>query len=251
MKRFFLEIAFDGTDFHGWQIQPHHHSVQAEMEQVLSQVLQEKISVVGCGRTDAGVHAHQFYMHFDCNIQPYHNLVYKLNSLLPQSIAVKRIIPVGPDSHARYDATKRTYLYKIHFEKDPFLANTSYFCFYKNLNIDKMREVIDLLPDIKDFAPLSKSNEDDQSTICDIYHSELVISPDEKEMELIISANRFLHNMIRRIVGLLIVVGREKISIQEVRDVLSAGGNFRINFVAPPQGLSLTGVEYPYINERK
>ena len=247
--RFFVEISFDGTNFHGWQIQPDKVTVQGTINTLFSKILQEKIHITGCGRTDAGVHAKQFYFHFDCNQKPMDNLVYKLNCVLPDSISVKRLVPVQNDQHSRFDAVKRTYVYHTHFYKNPFRQHYSYHCYYRNLDINRMKETALELKQFTDFSPLSKFNEDNQTTICHIKESELIYNKSEQCMELMISADRFLHNMIRRTMGLLISVGRGKISRNEVHDVMSNSKEFRLNFVAPPEGLFLTGVQYPFINE--
>lgn len=247
--RYFLKITYDGTDFHGWQVQPGQPTIQQKLNDSLSKILQQSIQVTGCGRTDAGVHASEYYLHFDSNKQAENKLIYQLNSVLPDSIAVLELIPVKDDQHARFDAYKRSYTYHIHFEKNPFLNRFSYHCYYRKLTIEKMKRVAESLIQYSDFSPLSKDNEDVKSTICSIYQSELIIKKGGKQLELKISANRFLHNMIRRIVGLLISVGREKISEEEVIEVMSNSAEFSLNFVAPPEGLFLSGVNYRFINE--
>lgn len=247
--RFFIELSYDGSQFFGWQVQPDKTTVQGELNQWLSQLLQEEINVVGCGRTDAGVHAKQYFAHFDCEKQPYENLAYKLNSVLPETIAIQQIFKVEDEQHSRFDANLRAYTYYIHFDKNPFLRHFSYQCFYKDLDIDLMQKVASSLVNYKDFEPLSKASEDVNHSFCDIYSSSLIKKETENglQLELTISANRFLHNMIRRIVGLLINVGRGKITEQEVVEVLTNGGQFSENFVAPPQGLHLIKVDYPFL----
>lgn len=249
--RYFAEIAYDGTDFSGWQVQPSKTTVQGEINRVLSQITQENIHVVGCGRTDAGVHASQFYLHFDTQKVVPDNIAYKLNSMLPENITVYRVFSVEADQHSRFDAARRSYVYHMHFEKNPFLTRFSSYSFYKNLDVVAMQQVAASLINYQDFDTVSKFNEDNQNTLCNIYESKLLVFENENRMELHISANRFLHNMIRRIMGLLISVGRGKISQKEVAEVFSNGGKFGLNFVAPPQGLFLCGVEYPFVNDRK
>ncbi len=246
--RYFARICFDGTDFFGWQIQPNQRTIQEEIEQVLQQITQENIHIVGCGRTDAGVHASTYFFHVDVSNSLPENIVYKLNSMLPTSIVIQQMFLVPDDLHARFSADSRSYVYHLHFTKNPFTSRFSYYCFYKQLNVELMQQVVSMLPSIKDFAPLSKRG-DEEHTICNIYEAKLLSIEDENRMELHVTANRFLHNMIRRIVGLLISVGRQKLTIEEVNQVLNVGGNFRINFVAPPQGLFLCGVEYNHLNE--
>lgn len=249
--RYFVEIAYDGTLFSGWQVQPSKQTVQGEINSILSTILQDAIHVVGCGRTDAGVHASQFYFHFDTvKILP-ENILYKLNSMLPSSIVAYQIFSVENELHSRFSATKRSYVYHTHFSKNPFQNQFSYYCYYKNLDRHAMQTVVDLLKQTTDFAPLSKFNEDNENTLCTIYSAELLFVEEENRMELHITANRFLHNMIRRIMGLLLSVGRGKLSLTEVKDVLGNTGTFSLNFVAPPQGLFLNGVEYAQLNERQ
>lgn len=247
--RFFVEIAFDGSEFHGWQVQPNTNTVQGIINHWLSTILQQDIHVVGCGRTDAGVHANQFYFHFDCEKNPPSELLYKLNSVLPDTIAVKRILPCKPSNHSRFSAVERTYHYYTHFTKNPFLRHYSYYCTYQELDIEKMKKVASMLTNYTDFSPLSKYNEDNRTTLCKLTQSLLRYDENQQTMELKVSANRFLHNMIRRIMGLLISVGRRKINIDEVADVMSTSSEFSINFVAPPEGLFLTGIQYPFIND--
>lgn len=244
--RFFLEISYDGADFYGWQVQPNKRTVQGEFNVVLSKILQEPIHVIGCGRTDSGVHASQFYLHFDCKKQPYENLVHKLNTMLPETICVKRSILVSDEQHSRFDATYREYIYHAHFQKNPFRRHHSFQCIYKDLDLEVMQRVAASLTEYKDFQALSKWNEDINSSICEVSKAELTFIQQENRMELKIGANRFLHNMIRRIMGLLISVGRGKISEQEVKEVMRNNGSFKLNFVAPPEGLFLCAVKYPY-----
>lgn len=247
--RFFLEIAYNGKTFSGWQIQPNKRTVQGEINQALSTILQEEISCVGCGRTDTGVHASQYFLHFDCVKQPPVQLQYKLNSILDGEIAVKQVFPVQKDMHSRFNATERAYKYRVHFYKDPFKKDFSYQCFYSDLDREAMNEVVKLLPTLQDFAALSKTDEDQTNTLCDVKTATLEFRNNFQEMEFNISSNRFLYNMIRRIVGLLITVGRGKISLAEVKQTLENGGTFSINFVAPPQGLYLCRVDYPFLGE--
>jgi len=246
--RYFLEIAYHGKPFSGWQIQPGKKTVQGVLNAGLSTLLQEEVSCVGCGRTDTGVHASQFFLHFDCKSTPHPELVYKLNSVLDKGIAVKRLLPVRDESHSRYDASERAYTYKTHFYKNPFLSDLSYECFYRNLDHDLMQKVVALFPETKDFKPLSKVDESQHSTLCDIRSASLTFNSDYSEMEFNIASNRFLYNMIRRMVGLLVTVGRGKMEFEEVQQVLKTAGTFTVNFVAPPQGLYLSRVEYPFIN---
>lgn len=248
--RHFLEIAYHGKGFSGWQIQPGFRTVQSELNNTLSQLFQEEINCVGCGRTDSGVHASQFFLHFDSSTSPHPELVYKLNTMLEPGIAVKRIFPVTQEDHSRYSATERSYTYKMHFYKDPFLTDLSYECFYRNLDIDVMQKIVHMLPEVQEYQALSKVDENQTNTLCDIRSASLSCNANQSQMQFNITSNRFLYNMIRRIVGLLVTVGRGKMTLAEVQQVLLSGGTFSINFVAPPHGLYLSGVKYPFIPEK-
>ncbi|MBX2846032.1 MAG: tRNA pseudouridine(38-40) synthase TruA [Saprospiraceae bacterium] len=245
--RHFLEVAYNGKTFSGWQVQPNKRTVQGVINDALSTLHQQPINVVGCGRTDAGVHASQYFLHYDADKPPHEDIVYRLNALVGREIAVKRIIAVGDDDHARFHATERAYTYRTHFQKDPFFDELSYYCFYRGLDHEAMQQAAWLIAQTKDFAPLCKADEDQTNTRCDVRYVRLSFSKDGNAMELNIASNRFLYNMIRRIVGLLITVGRGKIDNTEVKHVLETSGTFNINFVAPPQGLYLSRVAYPFI----
>ncbi len=241
-------MAYDGTDFHGWQVQPDKQTIQGELNKCLQRLCQEDINVVGCGRTDAGVHASSYYCHFDVSQPLPASLVYKLNSLLPKTIVIYDVFEVD-QKHARFDATNRSYVYHSHFAKNPFRERFSWYCYYRDLDWAAMQAVCAVLPKYTDFSSLSKQGNEENSR-CTITHMALQINEEEQQMTLHVSANRFLHNMIRRIMGLLISVGRKQTSLQEVHQVLSSGGQFKVNFVAPPQGLFLCGIEYPFLNDK-
>lgn len=244
--RYFLELAYNGSAFYGWQVQPGKVTVQGTINQVLSTIFRQSIHVVGCGRTDTGVHASQFFLHFDTNEKAPSNLLHKLNRMLPNEIAVRRVLPVAPEAHARFDAVKRSYCYQIHFHKNPFLYTTSYYCYY-SLDIKKMKNVAATLVHYKNFEAVSKANDDVKHSLCSIYSS--IITEENQGLRFEISANRFLHNMIRRLMGLLIEVGKGSITEQEVEEVFTTGQRFKRNFVAPAHGLTLTEVKYPYIHD--
>ncbi len=247
--RYFAKISFDGTEFYGWQIQPDKKTIQGETNSVLSKILQENINIVGCGRTDTGVHASEYYFHFDCVADLPEQLIYKMNQMLGQQIVIHEIFPVTDDQHSRFSAVKRSYTYHLHFYKNPFLQRFSTYCYYKDLNIDLMQKVALSLTDYTDFEALSKTSTEQNHSLCTIYSSCLIYHESENRLEFKITANRFLHNMIRRIIGLLLNVGRGKISVQEVERVLKNQEQFRLNSVAAPQGLFLSAVDYPFIKK--
>lgn len=245
--RYFLEFAYNGTHYHGWQIQPNTITVQETLTHALSTLLRTPIELVGAGRTDAGVHAKQMYAHFDFKL-PFDktNLLKRLNSFLPEDIAVFNCIEVHSDAHARFDATSRTYEYHISLVKNVFNNELSWFHF-RNLNIDKMNEAAKILLDYEDFECFSKTNTDVFTFNCTI--TKAVWKQQENNLIFTISANRFLRNMVRAIVGTLINVGLEKIDLNDFRTIIESKDRGKAGFSVPGKGLFLTRVTYPYLNE--
>jgi len=240
--RYFLELAYDGATFVGWQVQPNKTTVQSTIDHALSTIFNEPIQSVGCGRTDSGVHASKFFLHFEATKPMPNKIVFRLNSFLPKTIAIYRIFQSG--KHARYDATYRAYDYFIHFDKNPFLETHSFFFRWLPLDFEKMRQAAMFLPNYLEFAPFEKSKSDSKTSICHIYKSQLTIDEQAGRMHYHIAANRFLRGMVRRVVGALLMVGKEKISLQEFQEVLQTQGSFNINKSAPAQGLYLCEVRY-------
>jgi len=246
--RHFLEIAFHGKNYVGWQLQPHAVSIQQVVTEALRTILQdESIKTMGCGRTDAGVHAQQFFLHFDLAEAPPADFLKRLNKFLPPDIAARRLIPVANNAHARYDATARSYEYLIYFDKNPFLTEFGLFFPFGPLDISAMRQAVKLLPDHHDFDPLSKFNPDLKTTLCNIHEARLLEQRKARQLRFQITANRFLRSMVRRIVGALLIIGKEKMSVEEFRHVMETSGRFKRNLSAPPHGLCLTRVKYPYL----
>lgn len=248
MQRYFIELAYNGKNYNGWQIQDNAPSVQQTINEAISVILKENINIVGCGRTDTGVHARQFYAHFDLEekIQhlPIENLINKLNGLLPRDISIYNIFPVQPELHARFSAIKRTYEYKISKCKDPFDFDFSYYCPY-SLNLQLMNKAASLLLTYSDFTSFSKLHTQVKTNFCKIEHA----TWQENKYSLIfrITADRFLRNMVRAIVGTLIDVGREKISIQEFYIIIESKNRSNAGFSVPAKGLYLTEITYPEI----
>ncbi len=244
MKRYFLQISYKGTNYHGWQIQPNAVSVQEIVEKTLSTVLREKVEVVGAGRTDTGVHAAFFVLHFDLlnEIQEPENLLYKLNSFLPYDIAFQKIWPVANDMHARFSAISRTYKYYISTQKNPFKTDTS-FKYLLPLDIAKMNEAVYILTEYEDFTSFSRLHTDVKTNICKIHWANWEI----KNTQLIftIKADRFLRNMVRAIVGTLLEVGKGKLSLNDFRKIIEAKDRGAAGASAPAKGLFLVDVEYP------
>lgn len=249
LMRYFIEIAYNGAKFHGWQVQPNAITVQETLTHALSTILRDKsIHLIGCGRTDTGVHASQFFAHFDTEtkIEDCEKLIFKLNSFLKTNIACYRCFEVFNDFHARFDATSRTYRYFIHNRKNPFIDELSYFC-NQDLDIDKMNKAAKLMFNYKDFTSFSKLHTDAKTNICTLYHAEW--TENEKGFVFEIKANRFLRNMVRSIVGTLLDVGMNKISLKEFTDIIESEDRSEAGTSVPGKGLFLTKIEYPYINE--
>ena len=245
MQRYFLEITYDGTPFEGWQIQPNGDTIQKRLNDVISTVLQERIHTIGQGRTDAGVHALQSYCHFDAEQPVPNDLSYHINKMLPPEIVAKKLVQVQEDAHARFDAKWRKYQYHIHFEKDPFKAFTSYYFAMPDFKVDIAKKTALIIGQYKDFDILSKHNPDVASTECEILESLLI----EKNGALIyhVKANRFLHNMVRRIVGLIIQAAVGKVRLEEIHDALQNQKPLKYNFTAPACGLFLEKVHYEFL----
>ncbi len=243
MQRYFIELSYKGTPYFGWQRQPSCISVQEVIESQLSKLhSNEPISVVGCGRTDTGVHAHHYILHVDLpEIDDCDKFQFKLNRMLPDSIAISRVFPVSSDLHARFSATERTYRYFIHREKNPFIPETSWY-FPQDLDFDAMNVAACLLIGTKDFTSLSKIHTDVKTNICSVSAAKWL--QNEKEIYFEITANRFLRNMVRATVGTLIDVGLEKIKTEDLLAILDAKDRGAASTSVPAQGLFLWKIKY-------
>lgn len=241
--RYFVTLSYDGTPFHGWQVQPNGISVQGELQRGLSLLLREDIQVTGAGRTDAGVHARMMVAHFDTDLQiDGTQLTYKLNKLLPQTIAVQCVEPVDADLHARFSATSRTYYYYIHTEKQPFERHYSCELHYP-LDFAKMNEAARLLMDYEDFGAFCKSHADVKTTLCRVTRAEWhQTSPSTWYFE--ITANRFLRNMVRAVVGTLIEVGRGRMTLDDFRKVIEGKRRTEAGESMPAKALFLVNITY-------
>lgn len=265
--RYFMTLCYDGTAYHGWQIQPHCNSVQEELQKALSMLLRRPMEIVGAGRTDTGVHARKMVAHFDYGRQdgtaaespsdsmpaegvPVEDmrpldcgqLVYKLNKLLPRDIAVQSVRPVAEDMHARFSARSRTYHYFVHLDKDPFARAYSW-QIYGNPDFDLMNRAARVLMEYRDFTSFSKVNTDVKTNDCTITeaHWDCVA---EGQWRFTITANRFLRNMVRAIVGTLVEVGRGRMDIDGLRRVIEARDRCRAGDSVPGNALFLVDVEY-------
>ena len=244
--RFFIQLSYNGTNYHGWQIQPNATSVQETLTKALSVVLNKKdIEIMGAGRTDSGVHASQMFAHFDYeNEIDSQTIVHKLNSFLPKDIAVSDIILVDENAHARFDATQRTYEYKINSSKNVFLDELSWY-YNKELNVNAMNESAELLLKFIDFQCFSKVHTDVNTFNCSI--TEAFWKTENDQLIFTISADRFLRNMVRSIVGTLVYVGLGKISKADFQTIIESKDRKKAGFSVPAHGLYLTKIKYDYI----
>lgn len=248
-SRHFIEITFNGSSYHGWQTQPNARTVQELLDGALTTVLRQPVSTTGCGRTDAGVHARQLYAHFDIVDEPnlpdsFDKLRHRINSLLPHDIAVKRLIAVPPDAHARFDAVKRSYEYHIHFEKDPFLYKRSW-QLHEKPDVDAMNKAAAYLLEYEDFSCFSKSNTQVATPFCKLTQAEWQWTG--KRLVFHISADRFLRNMVRAIVGTLMEIGKKEKPVDHIHTVIASKNRSVAGTSVPAHGLYLTEVMYPYI----
>lgn len=244
MHRYFVQLSFKGTRYHGWQIQPNAISVQEVVENAFSTLLRDKISVTGAGRTDTGVHASFYVLHFDVSlaIDDPMKLVYRLNSFLPSDIAVQNIWKVPQEAHARFSALSRTYQYFITMEKDPFTTDTEYYLRLKP-DVVKMNEASKILMNYTDFTSFSRLHTDVKTNLCKISVAQWEV--EKSRLVFTIKADRFLRNMVRAIVGTLLDVGKGKVSIEEFRRIIEIQNRRAAGASAPAHGLFLVYVEYP------
>ena len=243
--RYFIKLAYNGTNYHGWQYQPNASSVQETMNKAVSTILNTEINVMGAGRTDTGVHAKEMYAHFDFKKSfEIESVIHKLNSFLPKDITVYDIIPVPAAAHTRFDAVKRTYEYHINTFKDPFLQEQSWY-FHQHLDIDLMNQAAQLLFDHTDFQCFSKVNTDVNTFDCTVFEAHW--SKENEKLIFTISANRFLRNMVRAIVGTLINIGLHKITLTDFDAIIKSKNRDKAGFSVPAHGLYLTKIEYDYL----
>ncbi|MFA9290469.1 MAG: tRNA pseudouridine(38-40) synthase TruA [Solirubrobacteraceae bacterium] len=251
--RYFIEIAYKGTYYNGWQIQPNAKSVQETIEKSISIILSKKITIFGAGRTDTGVHAKQMFAHFDFeNFLP-ENIVYRLNRFLPKDIAILNIKRVKEDAHARFNAYSRTYTYYISTQKNPFSVETKWQIKNQtNLDLIKMNAAASFLIETKDFTSFSKLHSDNKTNFCHVTFAEWSLK--ENEFIFTITANRFLRNMVRAIVGTLVEVGKNLLTLEDFINFINNKHRNLASYTAPAEGLFLTHILYPkdiFINEIK
>ncbi len=245
MFRYLLHISFQGTDYSGWQTQENSNTVQSEIDRRLSQLFDSPIQSVGCGRTDTGVHASNFYLHFETDKEfNSEALTYKLNKMLPDDIVVHSTNPVNSSFHARFDAVSRTYHYIISKKRNPFLKNLTWY-FHLPLDVHTMNQIVQVLKEYDDFSSFSKSNTQVKTNVCDVKEVGWKETPDYYIFS--ITANRFLRNMVRAIVGTSIQIGLNKLDSDGFRAIIEAKDRKKAFESAPGSGLYLTKVEYPFV----
>lgn len=243
--RYFIKFCYNGSNYHGWQSQPNATTVQETLTKAMATLLQQPIELMGAGRTDTGVHARVMFAHFDAEASfDLHAMVHKLNSFLPKDIAVYEIIPVHDTAHARFDARLRTYQYHIHIHKDPFLTDLSWYCVNKP-DVEAMNKAAELLLSHTDFECFSKVHTEVHTFHCRISFARW----EEKgnSLTFTISADRFLRNMVRAIVGTLLNVGTGKLSLADFQAVLDSKNRSEAGFSVPAHGLYLTDITYDYL----
>lgn len=244
MKRYFIDFAYDGTAYHGWQIQPNGTSVQEVLQECLARLLRMPgLGVVGAGRTDTGVHARHMTAHFDCETElDCTQVAYRLNRMLPRDISVYGLREVAPDMHARFSAVARTYHYYIHTDKNPFLRHYSCRMHY-DLDFALMNEAARHLLEVRDFGSFCKAGSDVKTTLCEVTEAEWV-RDGECAWHFRVTANRFLRNMVRAMVGTLIDVGRHRITLDQFKNIVASGSRSSAGESMPGNALFLEEVKY-------
>lgn len=243
MPRYFLEVAYKGTQYSGFQIQENVATIQAAVEDALQVLLREKIELTGSSRTDAGVHALQNYFHFDREAGFRQQLLYNLNAIVPADIVVRNITQVPEEAHSRFQATAREYRYFIYNKKNPFLADRAYFFPY-TLDLDALNEAAAIVRQYKDFTSFSKRNTQVKTFICDIHHSQWQREADDT-LVYHVKANRFLRGMVRGLVATMLRVGRGTLTLEDFAHIIEAKDCSKADFSAPGHGLFLVAVHYP------
>ncbi len=249
MKRYFLHLSYVGTNYRGWQRQPEVKSVQETIETALSKIFKEELTIYGCGRTDAGVHASQYFAQFQTKQEWDFDLVFRMNKVLPDDISIHEIIPCKLTDHARYHATERSYQYFIHTKKMAHLSMRSTLHQETELDFDKMKAAADLIPQYSDFLAFCKTPDAHPSTICKLSNANLLRNSDNTQFCLEITADRFLRGMIRNLMARILLGGSGEIPLEEFEKALKNElEEDQLPISAPPQGLYLSRVVYPFMD---
>ncbi|MCX6323895.1 MAG: tRNA pseudouridine(38-40) synthase TruA [Sphingobacteriales bacterium] len=245
MARYFLELAYKGSGYAGFQVQQNANSIQAEVEKALQVYFRDSFVLTGSSRTDAGVHARQNYFHFDYAFQPekaWDEVLYNLNAILPAEIVLKKVTVVADDAHCRFDALSRTYEYSIYTRKDPFLIDRSYYYPY-HLDIDLLQQAAIQVLNAGNFKSFAKRNSQVMHYRCQIFESEWLCNSESGYIYRV-RGNRFLRGMVRGLVGTMLRVGTGKISLDAFAAIIAEGDPTKADFSVPPQGLMLMEVRY-------
>jgi tRNA pseudouridine38-40 synthase len=242
MNRYFIEVAYKGAAYSGFQVQENAHTVQAEVDRALSILFRETIVSTGSSRTDAGVNAYQNFLHFDTELPLHPQFIYKINAILPDDVVLNGVYAVPPDANSRFAALSRAYEYTLYTKKDPFLQDRGYFFPYR-LDFAALQEAASIITEYTDFTTFSKRNTQVKTFLCNIMESQW--STEGHRIVYNVKANRFLRGMVRGLVGTMLRVGRGKLSLSEFRAVIESKDCTRADFAVPPQGLFLMQVNYP------
>ena len=242
MARYFIEVCYDGASFGGFQIQNNHITIQGELEKALATLFRTPITLTGASRTDAGVHALQNYLHFDTELPISAKHIYNLNSILPNAIVVRGIYIVPADAHSRFDATKRSYIYRLHTIKDPFLEGRSWFYPFP-VDLSLLQAAADTLLTYTDFESFSKKNTSVNTFDCTITKAAWLQAGENVSFH--IHSNRFLRGMIRGLVGTMLQVGRGQLSLEQWHDIIRSKNEQKVDFSTPAYGLYLEAIKYP------
>jgi tRNA pseudouridine38-40 synthase len=242
MQRYFLEVAYKGTNYSGFQVQENAPSIQDEIEKAFTILQKKQVVLTGSSRTDTGVHAQQNFFHFDFEEVINPQFLYKINSILPRDIVIKNIYDVLPEAHCRFDAMHRTYHYHIYQSKNPFLEDRAYYFPY-TIDFNKLQEAAAILKTYTDFTSFSKRNTQAKTFLCTILESEW--KKEDKQFIYCVKANRFLRGMVRGLTGTMLQAGRGKISIDDFKQIIEAKDCKKADFAVPGHGLTLMQVAYP------
>ncbi len=243
--RYFFHMAYHGFHYRGWQRQPAAASIQQIVEDKLAPFLQRKTPIIGCGRTDAQVHASQYFFHLDTEVVLIEDFVDIFNKVLPPNLSVYDVFEVAPTLHAQLSATQRTYNYLFHTRKDPFLSELSSYYPIKKLDLAAMQEALNLLPRYTDYYGFCKTPDQHSTTQCNITHARILTNASQNLFRVEISSNRFLRGMIRMLVGKLLKIGQHQMTVEELERGIAEKCTPQFLDLAYPQGLYLTRVEYP------